>query len=111
MAKTSLEEEFYINKSINNLILFSIYSILEKKQKCSFEELIKECFILFPKVFSFPKYPKWPDSRKLDRPLRSLRKRKLITGNPKSHFTLTKTGKKMTEEMTEKLRQRRFSFK
>jgi len=104
-------EEFYLDKSINNLILFSIYSVLEKKEKCSFEELVKECFTLFPKVFSFPKYSKWPDARKLDRPLRFLRKRKLITGNPKSHFTLTKTGRKITEEMTEKLRQRRLSFK
>jgi len=109
--KNSPEEEFYLDKSINNLILFSIYSVLEKKEKCSFEELIKECFILFPKVFSFPKYSKWPDARKLDRPLRFLRKRKLITGNPKSNFTLTKAGKKITEEMTEKLRQRRLSFK
>ena len=109
--KTVFEEEFYLNKSVNNLILFSIYSVSGKKEKCSFEELIKECFTLFPRVFSFSKYQRWPDARKLDRPLRLLRKRKLITGNPKSHFTLTKAGKKMTEEMTEKLRQRRLSFK
>jgi hypothetical protein len=109
--KNSPEEEFYLDKSINNLILFSIYLVLEKKEKCSFEELIKECFTSFPKIFSFPKHSKWPDARKLDRPLRFLRKRKLITGNPKSHFTLTKAGEKIAEEMTEKLRQRRLSFK
>lgn len=111
MTKNIFEEEFYINKSINNLILFSIRSVLEKKEKCSFEDLIKECFTLFSKVFSFPKYPKWPDSRKLDRPLRLLRKKRLITGNPKTYFSLTKAGKKMTEGLTETLRQRRLGFK
>lgn len=111
MIKTSLEEEFYINKSINNLILFSIYSILEKKQKCSFEGLIKECFTLFPEAFGFPKYQKWPDSRKLDRPLRLLRKKKLITGNPKTYFSLTKTGKKISSEVAETFRQRKLSFR
>ena len=101
MKKKYFEEEFYTNKSINNLILFSIYSVSGKKEKCSFEELIKECFNLFPKVFSFSSYPKWPDARKLDRPLRFLRKRKLITGNPKTYFSLTKAGKKIAVEIAE----------
>jgi hypothetical protein len=111
MKKTSLEEELYKNKSINNLILFAIYSVCAKKSKCTFEELIKECFTLFPKTFSLSRYPKWPDSRKLDRPLRSLRKRKLIIGNPKTTFSLTKNGKKIAEGVTETFRQRKLSFK
>ena len=111
MTKTSLEEEFYIKKSINNLILFSIYSISAKRERCSFEELIKECFTLFSKVFSFSKYQKWPDSRKLDRPLRLLRRKKLITGSPKTYFSLTKSGKKLAEDMIENSRQRRLGLK
>jgi hypothetical protein len=111
MAKTSFEEEFYINKSVNNLILFSIYSISTKKERCSFEELIKECFTLFPRAFGFPRYQKWPDSRKLDRPLRWLRKKKLITGNPKTYFSLTKIGKKIAEELMKTSRQGKLVFK
>ncbi len=111
MSKKFFEEEFYLNKSTNNLILFSIYSVLEKKEKCTFEELINECFTLFPKIFSFSKYKKWPDSRKLDRPLRLLRKKKLITGNPKTYFSLTKAGKKIAEDVIEDTRQRRLGLK
>lgn len=99
------EEEFYKNKSVNNLILFSIYSLLIKKERCNFEELIKECFTLFPKVFGFSKYRKWPDARKLDRPLRWLRKKRLITGNPKTYFSLTKAGRKIAEDLTKSSRQ------
>lgn len=105
MAKKSFEEELYRKISLNELILFSIFSATEKKEKCAFEVLVKECFTLFPKSFSLDKFPKWPDSRKLDRPLRLLRKRKLITGNPKTSFVLAKAGKKIAEETAKIFRQ------
>lgn len=109
MPKT-FDEGLYKNKSINDLILFGIYSLSEKKEKCTFEKLVKECLTLFPKTFSFSKYPKWPDSRKLDRSLRTLRKRKLITGNPKTSFSLTKSGKKLAEEINKTFRQKKLRF-
>ena len=89
------------------LILFSIYSVTSNREKCDFERLIKECFTLFPENFSFSKYPDWPDSRKLDRPLRTLRQRKLIKGDPKTFFTLTKTGQKIAIETAKNFRQRK----
>ncbi len=101
------DQDLYKNRSINDLILFSIYSIISNGKKCPFERLIKECFTLFPRVFSFSQYPQWPDSRKLDRPLRTLRKRKLITGDPKTHFSLTKIGKKIAIEIAKTFRQRK----
>lgn len=105
MAKKFFEEELYRRISLNELILFSIFLATEKKEKCTLEGLVKECFTLFPKSFSFGQFPKWPDSRKLDRPLRSLRKRKLITGNPKTSFVLTKAGRKIAEEIDKIFRQ------
>lgn len=110
MKRKSLDEELYKDKPINDLILFGIYSLNEKKEKCTFEKLVRECFTLFPKAFSFLQYPKWPDSRKLDRPLRTLRKRKLITGNPKTTFSLTKSGRKLAEETIKSFRQRKLKF-
>lgn len=89
--------------SINDLILFSIFSI--KKEKCTFEELINESFSRFPKDFSFITIKKWPDSRKLDRPLRSLRKKKLLIGDPQTCFSLTKNGKKIAQEIAVRFRQ------
>jgi len=91
--------------SINDLILFILYSFADGK--CSFEELVKECFNQFPQVFSLKDYPQWPDTRKLDRPLRDLRKKKLIKGNPKTFFTLSPSGKKEAKEIAETLKQRK----
>jgi len=105
--KKSFDKELYKNLGINELILLGIYSIVNNGEKCTFERLVKESFNLFPEAFCFSKNPEWPDSRKLDRPLRTLRKRKLITGNPKTFFTLTKLGKKIAEETATTFRQRK----
>jgi hypothetical protein len=91
--------------TINDLILFCIHSITSNNEQCSFDRLVKECFILFPEAIRFPRYPIWPDSRKLDRPLRSLREEKLIIGDSKSFFLLTNEGKKRAIEVFKTLKQ------
>lgn len=110
MKKKSINQELYKKIRTNDLILFCIHSIIENKEKCTFERLIKECFTIFPEAFSFSHLSKWPDSRKLDRPLRTLRKRKLIKGNPKTLFSLTKLGKKMAEEIIRGFGQRKLQI-
>ncbi len=92
-------------KSISDLILFSISAIISSNEVCSFDRLIKECFVIFPAVFGFNRYPLWPDARKLDRPLRALRRQGLITGDPKISFLITKTGKEKAEQIQKLLRQ------
>jgi hypothetical protein len=93
------------NFSVNDLILFCIHSIVLNNEQCSFERLVKECFSLFPETLKFQRYPIWPDSRKLDRPLRALRNEKLIIGDPKTIFMLTKDGEKKATEISKALRQ------
>lgn len=110
MIKKLFDEELYKKTGINNLILFCIYSVTEKKDKCTFEKLVKECFSLFSKIFCFTHLSKWPDSRKLDRPLRTLRKGKLITGGPQTFFSLTKSGKKIAKEISKTLGQRKLQI-
>ena len=107
MKKVFLEEDLYRKVSINDLILFSILSVSESNKKCSFEKLVHKCFTLFPKVFVLKKFSKWPDTRKLDRPLRSLRNKKMITGNPKTSFNLTAKGKKRALEIANIFRQKK----
>jgi hypothetical protein len=51
------------------------------------------------------RYPVWPDSRKLDRPLRALRKDRLIIGDPKTYFILTKLGEERAAIVSKSLRQ------
>ena len=101
------EEEVYKKLGINQLILFGIYSVLLKQEKCTFEKLMEKCFNLFPGAFSFDQFPQWPDARKLDRPLRALRKRKLIKGDPTTFFVLTGSGEKIAKELTRILTQKK----
>lgn len=93
------------NFSVNDLILFCVHSVILNNEQCSFERLVKECFTLFPQTLKFERYPIWPDSRKLDRPLRLLRNEKLVIGDPKSYFVLTKEGEKRAEEIERILKQ------
>jgi hypothetical protein len=103
--KKPFDKELYKDLGINELILLGIYLIVNNGEKCTLERLIKESFNLFPAAFCFSNNPEWPDSRKLDRPLRTLRKRKLITGNPQTYFYLTKLGKKIAIETAKTFRQ------
>ena len=106
MAKKIDEKNLtYYKTSINDLILFSVYSVVGNKEDCTFERLVNESFVLFPHVFGFQRYPAWPDTRKLDRPLRSLRSGKMITGHPRKSFLLTKEGKIKAEAIAKTLRQ------
>ncbi len=91
--------------TVNDLILYCIHSIVSNNEQCSFERLVKECFTLFPETLRFTRYPIWPDSRKLDRPLRALRNEKLILGDPKNYFILTKAGEARAAAVAKILRQ------
>ena len=91
--------------SFNDLILFCIHSVILNSEQCSFERLVKECFTLFPETLMFPRYPIWPDSRKLDRPLRALRSEKLIIGDSKTYFILTSLGEEKVVVVAKALRQ------
>src|ERR1035437_10160596 len=93
------------NFSVNDLILFCIHSVVSNSEQCSFDRLIKESFTLFPDALRFERYPIWPDSRKLDRPLRALRNEKLIIGDPKTYFILTNEGEEKSAIVSKALRQ------
>lgn len=98
MAK-QYEEKKYQGVGIQNLIVFSVRSVLKNNEECTFERLVKECFTLFPKKFSFYRYPEWPDSLRLDRQLRTLRTKGWITGGAESFFTLTRFGEKVAKDV------------
>jgi len=85
--------ENYTQVDIHSLILVCIDNVISNNDDCTFERLVYECFGNYPKVFSLFRYPQWPDSNKLDRPLRKLRERGLVVGSPKLGFLLTEDGK------------------
>jgi len=73
-------EEIYTQIAVQDLMLFGIYSVIKNKETCTFERLVAECFLLFPKVFALRRYPQWPDTLKFDRATRSLREKGLVIG-------------------------------
>jgi len=108
MEKKSFQQRNYEKINILDLILLSIYLIKKKGETCTFEKLVAECFLNFPKTFSFSAYPQWPDSLKLDRPLRTLRQKGLIIGGvggkySPGEFLLTKFGEKKAREIEKNL--------
>jgi len=105
--KINYDVGLYEHKSINNLILLGIYFTQMENEKCTFEKVVGKCFSYFPKMFSFSQYRNWPDSRKLDRPLRELREKRLITGDPKTFFSLTRSGEKLAQEIVKGFGQRK----
>lgn len=104
LSPAKFAPEIYSRFSLNDLILASIYLILSKNETCTFERLVAECFFNFPRVFSFKRYPKWPDALKFDRPLRTLRAKALIVGNPKDKFSLNKYGETRAINIIKKLK-------
>jgi len=81
------------NSSLEDMILISIDSVIQKENKCSFGNLVKECFIKYPKYFSLNDVPEYPDSLKLDRPLREMREKGIIVGSPTTFYSITNFGR------------------
>jgi|SRR3989344_8854300 len=79
--------------SLEDMILICMDNVIKAKGKCSFGNLVKECFLKFPKYFSLNDVPEHPDSLKLDRPLRELRQKGLIVGSPVTFYSITNFGK------------------
>lgn len=103
-------KQVYKKVSINDLILVSLFRLEASGQKPSFEKLFKQCFDAFPDKFSLEIYPDLPDSRKLDRALRSLRAIKMIKGSPRDFFSLTTMGKKRASQTTNLFRQKKLQL-
>jgi len=85
------------------IVLLCIDSVLKKtKKRCTFGELVKECFKTHPTLFALTDIPKWPDTLKLDRPLRTLREKGYISGSPVTYYTITNFGYKVVNSLHEK---------
>jgi len=97
------DEEVYTKIEMQDLILFGIHSVSRNGEVCTFERLVAECFMRFPKIFAFRRFPEWPDSLKFDRPLRTLREKGLIVGGAKDYLSLTKFGEKKAIQTKENL--------
>lgn len=92
--------------SLEELILLVIDSIVKSKKKCTFDQIVKRGFDLFPAAFSLTEFPEHPDSLKLDRPLRDIREKGLIKGSPTTFYSMTDFGKAVLDKIKAKYRPR-----
>jgi hypothetical protein len=111
MIKRTWPEEIYCKISVQNLILIALYNLGQSQKQVSFERILKECFDSFSQKFSISGYKNWPDARKLARPLRTLRKQKLVSGNPSQGFSLTQRGQAVALKILNLLRQKKLKLK
>ncbi len=98
-----------INASIDSLILLGLLGLSEGKKKASFEDLVIESFNSFPELFSLGSH-NLPDSRKLDRPIRSLKSDKMINQGSDGKLSLTKIGEARAREISRSLGQKKLNI-
>lgn len=103
--KISFDESIYSSVSLTKLTIFAISKIVENGEECAYERVVNECFTLFPKRFSFQRYPEWPDGARLKIEILRCRDNGWVTGNEKSGFQITSLGGRVAEEVLKELQQ------
>ncbi|MCD6578009.1 hypothetical protein J7L48_00870 [bacterium] len=91
-------DDTYQNLTIDDLILYALFSLEKKGVEGRFENIVAEGFEMFPKKFYLHGYPEYPDARRVFNSVMRMsgglptNQEKLIVGNMKSFFTLTERG-------------------
>jgi len=104
-----MEETFdariYKNIPYDDLLIFALYSIIQKNLDPNFENLVVECYTLFPERFGLPGYiEKYPDSAQVEKSwLRCRTDKRLITGNKAQGFELTARGIETVQKVQKRL--------
>lgn len=107
----SFEPNKYEGLALTDLVLFALFSLDNKGIEATFENLTAECFELFPKKFSLPGYPDYPDARRVSREARRLSgglteekgKSNYLKGNLKTSFEFTEKGFKKLARIQKEL--------
>jgi len=103
--KSSFDEGIYTSISLTKLVIFTIGRIAENGEESAYERIVKECFSLFPKRFSFQRYPEWPDGARIKIEILRCRDKGWVTGNEKTGFQITSLGRRVAEEVLKELQQ------
>lgn len=93
----------YAKTPLNDLVVYSIYSLHQKGSTIPAEDIISACFVLFPRRFSLRKYPQWPDSAAVSRRWSDCKRKGYLRGNALEGFQLTARGVKRAEKIEKTL--------
>jgi len=96
--------EAYEAIGVDQLVVYCAREVLDKREECTLERLVYECFTRFPKKFGLSRYPQWPDSTKVYRSWRRcVITDKWLVGSPQAGFRMTSRGEKIADEVAAKL--------
>jgi len=102
MKKNDVNGYTYI--SYDDLLVYALFKLQQGNKHSTFENLVYECFTLFPKRFQLPGYPNWPDSSLVEKSwLRCRSDKGLIYGSKSKGFTLTSKGLFIIKSVERKL--------
>lgn len=105
MIENKHSEELYMNIGIDQLVIYSIYKILNSGEECTFERIVYEAFNLFPEKFRFQRYPEWPDAVRINKSwLRCRTDKGWIIGTVKEGFRLTEAGAMVAKNICKQLK-------
>lgn len=105
--KKQFDERIYSSISLTKLTILAINEIVSNREECAYERVVKECFTLFPKRFSFQRYPEWPDGTRVKIEILRCRDNGWVTGNEKNGFQITLLGKRAAQEVLKDLQEER----
>jgi len=105
--KKQFDEHIYNSISLTKLTILAINEIVSNREECAYERVVKECFTLFPKRFSFQRYPEWPDGTRFKIEILRCRDNGWVTGNEKNGFQITLLGKRAAQEVLKDLQEER----
>ena len=107
MVKISIPPNFdpniYSKITLNDLVVYSIYTLHKQRSEIAAEDVISACFTLFPKRFSLQKYPQWPDSAVVRRRWGDCKSKGYLRGSAVKGFKLTARGIKRAEKLEKSL--------
>jgi len=103
----NFDKEVYKKIGYDDLVVFAVYSLTRANKEATFENVVAECFALFPERFALRGYPQWPDSAIVNKRWVSCRYRGLLLGSVKDGFRLTPSGNELAVKVDNQLGKQR----
>jgi hypothetical protein len=99
----NFDPNIYTKIILNDLVVYSVYTLHKQGLEITSEDIIATCFVLFPKRFSMRKYPQYPDSGIVSRRWSDCKSKGYLKGNAAKGFELTARGIKRAEKVEKSL--------
>ncbi|MFA5069741.1 MAG: hypothetical protein WC528_00465 [Patescibacteria group bacterium] len=95
------DPKIYNKIPYDDLLVFALYSLIQRNKVTNFENLVVECYELFPQRFGLPGYiSKYPDSSQVEKCwLRCRTDKGLITGSKAQGFEITGRGLNIVQKI------------